>query len=127
MEEDVAQFNKKIAKVRHEATKYDKLCFYYNKMPKARRRLNKACASVLRGDIEIDAFFQLVNKIESKVDLVKKHNRKTFLSIEENRIKSELYFQTDIKYIKNIAKNNLINLIKKQNEYNKRIQNEVKN
>lgn len=111
---------RKIAKVRHEATHYDKFAAFYAVQPNYRKELNSLCRAVLCDKITIEDFFSEVKRVEEKVDLYDKRNRKTFLDMEINRIRSTSSPQTSDRQVCELAKMSVNRIIKMQEKQNYR-------
>lgn len=109
---------KKIAKVRHEATHYDKFAAFYAVQPNYRKELNSLCRAVLCDKIAIEDFFSEVKRVEEKVDLYDKRNRKVFLDMEINRIRSISSPQTSDRQVRELAKLSVNKIIKMQEKQN---------
>ena len=109
---------KRIAKVRHEATRYDKFAAFYAAQPNYRKELNGLCRAVLYDKITIEDFFSKVKCVEEKVDLYDKRNRKAFLNMEINRIRSISSPQTSDKQVYELAELSVNKIIKRQDKQN---------
>lgn len=68
-----------VAKIRHEFTRYDKLCSFYSVYPYARKKLNRTIGKLIGEKITIDEFHKIVRGIEAEVDLTRKDNQRRYL------------------------------------------------
>lgn len=118
MEEKTQQHLRRISRVRHEATNYDKLAVFYRRaFPELRSKLNKLCSKVLLGKIEFDDFFAEVEKLEELVNLNFRKNRKRWFVKEIERIKNTWGVPITINNAKKIAKQNLSEILRAQSTY----------
>lgn len=69
---------KRIAKVRHEATRYDKFAAFYAAQPNYRKELNGLCRAVLYDKITIEDFFSKVKRVEEKLTYMTKEIGRPF-------------------------------------------------
>ncbi len=118
MEEETQQHLRRISRVRHGATNYDKLAVFYRRaFPELRSKLNQLCSKVLLGKIEFDDFFMEVDKLEELVNLNFRKNRKRWVAKEIERIKNTWGVPITINNAKKIAKQNLSEILRAQSTY----------
>lgn len=109
--------NKKLARIRHEETEYDKFDVFFNSMIKHRQRLNRRCAEIMRNKISRDTFDQDCREIIADANLYRKRNQRHFVRTQRDELEQQMPFATD-KYLTQMAEKQLWMLMKRQNRRN---------
>lgn len=111
--------NRALARIRHQDTAYDKYDVFFNGLKKHRQRLNKLCRRKQLNHIDSNDFDTETRIIIADVNLYKKRNQKRFIRSRRQELVEKMPFATDV-YIKQVAKHEVWQMIKKQNKRNEK-------
>ena len=108
--------NRKIARIRHNKTNYDALDVYYHVdgwTGNLRKKLNWACAQLVKQEIELMDFENITSQINADVNLNRKCNQKAFIEAKIKEV-ALLYPSASKTFIKSIAYRTLKNIQREQ-------------
>ncbi len=109
--------NRELARIRHTETHYDKFDVFFNNLPRHRKKINTVSGKWKNNIIEYDEFHTECRDIINGVNLYKKKNQKRFIRERQDELENEMPFASDF-YLKQIAKNEVWKMMKKQNKRN---------